>query len=143
MPLYIFDTDSVSLLRTHHPELSRRTLAVPPADRAITVITVEEQLTGWYTYLRRATRPQQVERAYQELAEVVTYLARLPILPFPLATIARFEALRKQKLNVGANDLRIAAIALEHGAVVVTRNVRDFGRVPNLAVEDWTQPAAP
>ena len=59
-------------------------------------------------------------------------------LSFPVPAIHRFNALVKLKLNVGKMDLRIAAIALEHGATVVTRNVRDFGRVPNLTIEDWT-----
>jgi tRNA(fMet)-specific endonuclease VapC len=74
------------------------------------------------------------------LVEAVLALARLPILPYTQAAIVRYESLLRMKLNVGKNDLRIAAIALEHGAAVVTRNVRDFGRVPQLAVEDWSVP---
>jgi len=47
-------------------------------------------------------------------------------------------SLIRQRLNVGSNDLKIAATALEQNATVVTRNLRDFGRVPGLTCEDWT-----
>ena len=43
-----------------------------------------------------------------------------------------------QRLNVGSNDLKIAATALEQNATVVTRNLRDFGRVPGVLCQDWT-----
>jgi tRNA(fMet)-specific endonuclease VapC len=62
------------------------------------------------------------------------------ILSFTEPAIARFERLRAMKLGVGAMDLRIAAIALEHGATVVTRNTRDFQRIPGLPLDDWSQP---
>jgi tRNA(fMet)-specific endonuclease VapC len=49
----------------------------------------------------------------------------------------QFESLIGAKLNVKHNDLRIAAVAKDIGATVVTRNRRDFGRVPGLMIEDW------
>jgi tRNA(fMet)-specific endonuclease VapC len=51
----------------------------------------------------------------------------------------RFDQLFKSKLNVSSADLRIAALALEINATVVTANVRDFSRVPGLAWVDWSQ----
>ncbi len=41
-------------------------------------------------------------------------------------------------MNIGGNDLKIAAVALEAGGIVVTRNLRDFRRVPGLVCEDWS-----
>ncbi len=62
----------------------------------------------------------------------------MKILSFTEPAVHRFQALLRMKLNVGGMDLRIAAIALECGAVVVTRNLRDFQRVPGLVVHDWS-----
>jgi tRNA(fMet)-specific endonuclease VapC len=107
-------------------------------DLAITVITVEEHLSGWYTLLRRSRTPDRVALAYRSLAEAVPFLARFAILPFPESAILRFEQLLTLRLHIGAKDLRTAAITLENAAILVSRNLRDFGRVPGLTVEDWT-----
>ena len=34
-------------------------------------------------------------------------------------------------------DLKIAAIALSHAALLLSRNLVDFTRVPGLRVENW------
>jgi tRNA(fMet)-specific endonuclease VapC len=40
-------------------------------------------------------------------------------------------------MRIGAYDMQIAGIGRLHGLTLVTRNVREFRRVPNLRVEDW------
>ena len=138
MSLYVLDTDTLSLLQHAHVVVQQRVLSVPATDVAITIISVEEQLTGWQTALRRARDAAGFERAYDRMTAAVRSLSALPILSFSQTAFHRYEDLIGLKLNVGKMDLRIGAIALEHGAVVVTRNVRDFGRIPNLVVEDWS-----
>ena len=46
--------------------------------------------------------------------------------------------LKSLQLNVRHMDLRIAAIAHDHDAMLVTRNLKDFRDVPSLAVENWS-----
>ena len=58
----------------------------------------------------------------------------LVALKFPLPHLK--EALkRKRKIKIGRTDLRIAATVLEHGAILVTRNRRDFKQVPGLRID--------
>ena len=138
MPLYALDTDSLTLYREGHAQLGQRVLAHPSSEIATTVISVEEQLAGWFAQLRQAKQLDRVARAYERLAETIHFYTGVHLLLFTLPAIARYQQLLQMKLNVGKMDLRIAAIALECGAVVVTRNQRDFGRVPGLMIEDWT-----
>jgi tRNA(fMet)-specific endonuclease VapC len=48
--------------------------------------------------------------------------------------------LERQGTPIGANDLWIAAQALSIGAILVTDNMREFQRVPGLALENWLEP---
>jgi len=137
MSLFILDTDTLSLLQHNHPKVRQRVQGVAPTDLAITIITVEEQLTGWLTLLRQARQPDEIARVYERMTQTVQALASLQILPFTEAGIQRYNVLQTLKLNIGKMDLRIGAIALENNGIIVSRNHRDFGRIPGLTVEDW------
>jgi tRNA(fMet)-specific endonuclease VapC len=136
MSLYVLDTDILTLLVSGDPVVRGHVAEHDPAGVVITVISVEEQLTGWYTALRRAKGRETLAQVYEKLTATAKALSGLPILSFPEPAILRYEQLQAMRLNVGKMDLRIAAIALEKGATVVTRNLRDFQRVPGLTVED-------
>ena len=92
---------------------------------------------GWHTAIRKAKTPPALAYGYAQLAAVLMEIGKWPILVFTEPAIQKGEDLKRLRLNIGANDLKIAAIALNVGATVVTRNVRDFSRVPGLTVEPW------
>jgi tRNA(fMet)-specific endonuclease VapC len=139
MRLYLLDTDTLSLLQEGQAAVVGHVGACAAENIAITVVSVEEQLSGWYRRLRRAKKPEELAKVYERLTAAVCSLSRLPILTFSEAAIHRSKALQASKLNVRKMDLCIAAIALEARAILVTRNVRDFERIPNLIVEDWSK----
>ncbi len=95
-------------------------------------------MSGWYTQLRRAKKKDALARAYQQLTEATTLLSGIKIHTLTEPAIDRCDQLKQLKLKIGIKDLRIAAITLENGAILVTRNTRDFQQVPNLTLEDWT-----
>src|SRR5438046_2773683 len=101
MTLYVLDTDMLTLVEDGHPSAGRRFLQQRPEDLAITVLSVEEQLSGWYTQLRKARRPERLAWAYQRLTDTVSFLARLRILTYDEAAMQRYEQLRKRKLKMG------------------------------------------
>lgn len=138
MSLFVLDTDILSLYYYGEPIVVGHIDSHISSEMAISVITVDEQLTGWYTLTRQARQPRDIARAYAHLGDSVARLAKWRILPYTESAIARVAQLKALRLNVRLMDLRIAAITLENGAVVVTRNRRDFERIPGLSVEDWS-----
>ncbi len=100
----------------------------------LSVVTASELLHG----VHRAKDPSVRAR---RSAFVEAILERFPLLPVDLAT-ARTHAQIWAELASGGNligphDLWLAAAAIAHGLTLVTANLREFQRVPGLAVESW------
>ena len=64
---------------------------------------------------------------------------RIAIVGFDGKAANTFVQLKSQKIRIGTMDLKIAAITIANGAILISRNLRDFAQVPNLTVEDWTK----
>ncbi len=139
---YLLDTDHISFLqRRSGPEytaLAARIAQHSPADFAFSIVSFQEQVHGAHTFLSRARTNRDVIRGYTLLREILQGFQAAPVLPFDAAAVAVFDGLRAQRIRVGTMDLRIAAVTLAQGLVLLTRNLADFARVPGLTSEDWT-----
>jgi tRNA(fMet)-specific endonuclease VapC len=140
---YLLDTDTLSLLLRRDKTVQDFVKSLPPQEFGTSIISYEEQVVGRFAQLRRARTAKETVDAYGWLQKTAELLAPIPLISFTEASLGRFEALLAMKLNVGPNDLRIAATALELGAAVVTRNLRDYSRVPSLRIETWVEQSEP
>ena len=138
MTLFVLDTDHLSLYQRDFEPLLSKLLSHPPDELAITIITVEEQLRGRLAQIRKATTATHLNECYRWLGATVDQLARLPVLYFDEKAATLYEKLLAQKVRIGTQDVRIASIVLSLGAVLLTRNSRDFSSVPGLQLDDWT-----
>ena len=140
MNLYCLDTDHMSLLRrggANALPLEMRLSAVPDEQIVTCIVVYEEQMRGWMAEIARMQTGTQAVLPYDSLAVTLTIYCAMNVLPFDARAAARFDVLKRQ-VRIGPMDLKIAAIALANDATVLTRNVRDFSRVPDLKFEDWS-----
>ena len=103
----------------------------------ISIVSAEERLRGMLARLNQVKKESELVLAYRSLGQLIAFLAGFDGLPFDSGTAARFTRLRKDGVRVKTMDLRIACIALEQDALLLTRNTVDFARVPGLRHEDW------
>jgi len=142
MSLWILDTDHVSLIQREEQFVTERLNSINTSKVAVTVITVEEQMRGRLNRIRQASqsgKEEQIIFAYANLRKTVDFYREMNLLDFDRAASTRYAELSRQKIRIGTKDLRIAAIALSVDGILVTRNWRDFQRVPGLLLEDWTR----
>ncbi|MES2464550.1 MAG: type II toxin-antitoxin system VapC family toxin [Armatimonadota bacterium] len=139
--IYLLDTDHCSVLQrggSGYDALADRLSRTPLDDYGTTIVSYEEQCRGWADRINRANTSSARIEAYSQLQENLRFYRGIAVWEYTANAELKFSEMVREKVRVGTKDLRIAAIALTVNAVVLTRNSRDFSRVPGLTVEDWT-----
>jgi tRNA(fMet)-specific endonuclease VapC len=140
--MILIDTDHASLLKYPDSERGRRFLgrlaAVPTTETVgVAIVTVEERMRGWLAVIARERSAVRQVVGYRELIKLFEFYQEFEIVPFDETAACKFDELKSRRLRLGTMDLKIAATALVHHALLLSANLADFQRVPSLRVENW------
>jgi tRNA(fMet)-specific endonuclease VapC len=131
---YFLDANiCIYALKGTYPSIERGLRGRSPQDIKIASIVKAELLYG----VEKSDDPKKT------LGVLEAFLFPFQVIPF-CDTAARHYAIIRHELEkkghpIGPNDLIIAAIVLARSGTLVTHNVREFGRIKGLRLEDWTK----
>ena len=129
--MFVLDTHTVIDYFKGRGKVAERLLTVPPREIALPAIAAYEVWVGVLGSRNAKRRQSQYEQ----------FLSVINVIPFD-STISRRaaelrHALERHGESIGPLDTLIAGTALACGAALVTRNVKEFGRIPGLEVVNW------
>lgn len=131
--MLILDSNTISYYFRGDPRVVPRLQALRPVDLGVPAIVEYELRYGLLRMPQAAAAPR--------LAALAQLLRPLQLLPFDSECAAQAARLRVDLealgTPIGPHDTLIAATALRHQATLVTRNVREFSRVPGLQWLNW------
>lgn len=138
---FLYDTDHITFFTIptsrEYALIQRRAAAYASSDMAFSVASFHEQVLGAHAQINRAKSTAHTVRGYAWLSKLLTAYRDAIVLPFDLAAATEFDALRAAGVRIATTDLRIASIAKANNLTVLTRNAKDFAKVPGLVIEDW------
>ncbi len=120
--------------------LNRRASYESIVDR-ISGLTYGQVLISAITEAELAYSVARSTRKADNRGALLLFLQRFEIAPFDHNAAQRYgplrEGLQAAGQPIGPLDMLIAAHALSAGCILVTHNVREFSRIPDLTLEDW------
>jgi len=132
--VFLLDTNIVSELVKRIPDarVLARLNREPPATLYLSAVSVFELRFGAARAARPAALWARIER---------DIVGRFQTLPFTvqdaMAAADMMAPLVGGGQNLSVQDIWLAGVATNRGLTLVTRNRRDFDRVPGLRVENW------
>jgi len=129
---YLLDTCVVSDFVKGEQNTLKQLKSISPTDIFISSLTVMEVKYGL------AINPQKAIKIQPLIEPFLTSITVLPFNSQEAEKAAEIRGILKIAGSpIGAYDVLIAATALSHNYIIVTSNVREFPRVPNLQIENW------
>ncbi len=130
--MYLLDTNvCIHLLNAKSRNIEQRFRQCSPAEICLCSIVKAELLYG----ARHSTRVSS------NLQRLKLFFAPLDSIPFDDKCALEYGMIRatlsEQGQVIGPNDLLIAAIARANDVTLITHNTKEFGRIPDLKMEDW------
>lgn len=129
---YLLDTCTVSYLFKKDPLVVRHFESLSPKQLYISTITIMEIEYGLSLH---ADREMKIRPVWEEFKRLIT------IIPFSENCAVRAAHLRTHLKTsgqpVGPYDILIAGSALANNLIVVTSNIKEFERMPEIIIEDW------
>ena len=129
--MLLLDTNTVVDYFRGKGKVAEHLLALPPSEIGLPAVVAYEVWIGVLGSQNAQRRQSQLER----------FLSVVAVVPFDAMVARRAaqlrHALERRGEGIGPMDTLIAATALAHNATLVTRNVKEFGRVQGLAVSNW------
>lgn len=138
--MIVFDTDVLVEILRGNPAIVERAARHSPNEQSISIVVVEEILRARLNAIRQAEAGNlriTLPRAYELFERSLQELGNFAVLPFTSDAESLFRDFRSRNIRVATHDLRIAAISVAHRVKLISRNRRDFDRVPGLDVEYW------
>lgn len=132
---YLLDTNTCIYIIKRSPEhVYRRFKGLRVGDVGISAITFCELQFGV---------SNSEKREINQLA-LTEFLGPLDVIDFPAGASPTYGNIRahlqRAGTPIGNYDLLLAAHALFQGLTLVTNNIKEFKRVPDLRIENWIEP---
>jgi tRNA(fMet)-specific endonuclease VapC len=140
--MVVLDTEVISILEWESPtaeDLRTKLATLGAGEVTTTIISFEEQLRGWMSYLASRKRIGDQVDGYRRLLRQLRNYCKAAVLPFEERAAGEFQRLRKLRPRTATMDLKIASVVMANDATLWTRNTRDFDGIPGLQVRDWTK----
>src|SRR5712692_5953944 len=133
-----FDTDILTEILSGNPAYATRIAQVPREEQAAPIVAIEEISRGRLNVIRQAEAGKArvtIEKAYDLFEQTLDPVREVKVLSFTQKAESLLKEWCKKRVKGSTHDLRIAAACVVSSATLVTRNRRDFERVPGLSVE--------